>query len=117
MSPRTSSIVVGVLAVAFVALAVFTVVKTSDLNSKVSDLEDSTASLESATATGGKDATDEIKTVSAKLKKLSECVPEVQNEIGGLSIESGAGYAYIENGSQVSSYCRPLLYPEVQTGP
>lgn len=53
---RTSSIVIGVLGVAVVALAIFTVIQIGNLNSKVNDLEDTTAGLESATASGGRDA-------------------------------------------------------------
>jgi peptidoglycan hydrolase CwlO-like protein len=116
MSSRTSSIVIGVLGVAVVALAIFTVIQTSDLNSKVSDLEDATAGLESATTTGGKDAAAEIEDLSQRVKKLRTCLPELQNEINGLSVEVESGFAYIENNSQVSSYCQPLLYPQPQGG-
>ncbi len=121
MWSRTSSIVISVLGIALVVLAIFTVAQTSDLSSKVSDLqdanaglEDKTASLEAATATGGKDVAGEIDELSLGLKKLRACLPEIQNEINGLSVEVEGGYAYIENNSQVSSYCQPVVYP--QTG-
>lgn len=116
MSSRTSSIVIGVLGVAVVALAIFTLIQISNLNSKVSDLEDTTATLESATATGGKDAAAEIESLSQRFRKLRTCLPELQNEINGLSVEVETGFAYIENNSQVSSYCQPLLYPQPQGG-
>jgi uncharacterized protein YoxC len=107
MSSRNSSISIGILAVAFVALAAFTVVKTSDANSKINDLESSTASLEQTT--GGKDA-EEIKALSGRVKKLEACIPEVENQINGLSIETE--YGFIENNSQVSTYCSSVVYPQ-----
>lgn len=116
MSSRTSAIVMGVLGVALVALAVFTVVQTSDLNSKISDLEDTTAGIEAVTATGGEDVAADVKGLSQRFKKLRTCLPELQNEINGLSVEVENGFAYIENNSQVSSYCQPLLYQQPQGG-
>ncbi len=107
MSPRTNSIAIGVLAVAFAALAVFTLVETSDTNSKIDDLESSMASLEQTT--GGKDA-EEIKDLSVRVKKLEACIPEVENQINGLSIETE--YGFIENNSQVSAYCSSVVYPQ-----
>jgi len=115
MSPRTSSIVVAVLGTALVALAIFTVVQMNSLDSKINDLEDSTATLESSTTSGGENTASEIKGLSAELKKLRACLPEVQNEINGLSVEIEETYAYIENNSQVSSYCQPVVYPEIST--
>lgn len=112
MSSRSSSIVIGVLAVALVALAIFSVVKISDLSSKVDDLEASTTELESSTASGGKNVAAEIGVFSVSLKKLRACLPELQNEINGLSVEIEPSFAYIENNSQVSAYCQPLLYPQ-----
>lgn len=116
MSSRTSSIAIGVLGVAVVVLAIFTAIQTSDLNSKISDLEDTAASLETATATGGKDLAVEIEGLAQRFKRLRTCLPELQNEINGLSVEVESGFAYIENNSQISSYCQPLLYPQPPSG-
>lgn len=116
MSSRTSSIIMGVLGVAVIALAIYMVLQTSDLNSKISDLEDTTASVEAESATGGKDAAAEIEGLSQQLKKLRTCLPEFQNEIDGLSVEIDGGFAYVQNNSQISSYCQPVLYPQPQRG-
>ena len=106
MSSRTSSVVIGVLGVALVALAVYTVARTSDLSSQVSDLEDTASRLEGTATASGKDAAD-ISDLSAGLKRLRACIPEIQNELNSMKIE----YGYVETGSQVSSYCSPIVYP------
>lgn len=118
MSARTGAILIGLLAVAVVAIGVFSVVKTGDLNSKVNDLEDQVNVVEGQTSklaksTGG-DAGEELLTLEHKLKKLEACIPEVQNEINGLGVEVEAGFAYIENNSQVSTYCQSVVYPQSQ---
>lgn len=71
-----------------------------------------TATLESSTTSGGENTASDIKGLSAELKKLRACLPEIQNEINGLSVEVEGTYAFIENNSQVSSYCQPVVYPE-----
>jgi len=118
MSPRAVYSSFTVLGVLLAALAIFTVVQTSDLNSRIDDLEGSTERIERSTASGGKDTaseisrlSDDLQDVSSSLKKLRDCVPELQNQINGISVEVIDNYPYIDTGSQVSSYCEPIVYP------
>jgi hypothetical protein len=128
VSTRTSSVLIGALGLLVILVAIFAAVKISDLNSKVSDLgsttaglEDQAAGLEDETKSGGKDVAAEIEDLSLGVKKLRDCLPELQNEITGLGVElegsySEGFYAYIENNSQVSSYCQPVVYPDTGQG-
>jgi hypothetical protein len=77
-------------------------------------VEGQTAKL--ARSTGG-DAGEELQALKDKLRKIEACIPEVQNEINGLGVEVEAGYAYIENHSQVSTYCQSVVYPQSQGEP
>jgi hypothetical protein len=73
----------GVLVVALLALAVFTILKTSSLNSDISDLQDTTATLEAATTTGGKDIEGEIDELSLSLKNLGPVCPRYRTRSPG----------------------------------
>jgi hypothetical protein len=121
LSAGTGRILIGIFGVALVALAIFSVVKTDDLSVKVSELEDQVATVEGQTAklaaTTGNDAAEELQAVERKLRKVEACIPEVQNEINALGVEVEAGFAYIENNSQVSTYCESVVYPQSQEGP
>ncbi len=118
MSVKMGAILIGLLAAALVAVGVFSVVQTDDLDSKVDDLEAQVTVVEGQTAklakSTGSDAEEELQTLEYKLKKLEACIPEVQNEINGLGVEVEAGFAYIENNSQVSTYCQSVVYPQSQ---
>ncbi len=118
MSVRTGAILIGLLVVAVVAIGAFSIVKTGNLDSKVNNLEDQVTNVEGQTAklaksTGG-DAGEELLALEHKVNKLETCIPEVQNEINGLGVEVEAGFAYIENNSQVSTYCQSVVYPQSQ---
>jgi septal ring factor EnvC (AmiA/AmiB activator) len=121
LSARTGGILFGLLAAALVALAIFSVVKTDDLNTKISSLEDQVSLVEGQTAklakSTGNDAEEELQALEHKLRKVEACIPEVQNEINGLGVEVEAGFAYIENNSQVSTYCQSVVYPQSQGEP
>ncbi len=75
-------------------------------------MEGQAATLAKATGSG-----KELQTLEHKLRKIEACIPEVQNEINGLGVEVEAGYAYIENNSQVSTYCQSVVYPQSQEEP
>lgn len=121
LSARTGGILIGLLAAALVAVAIYSVAKTSNLNSRIGDLEDQVGTVEAQTAqlakSTGSDAEQELQTLEHKLKKIEACIPEVQNEINGLGVEVEAGFAYIENNSQVSTYCQSVVYPQSQGEP
>jgi outer membrane murein-binding lipoprotein Lpp len=113
LSAKPGGILIGLLVIAFVAVAVFSVAKISDLSSQVSDLEDQISAVEGQAAklakSTGNDAGDALQALEHKLKKVEACIPEVQNEINGLEVEPQ--YGYIENNSQVSAYCYSVVYP------
>jgi hypothetical protein len=57
----------------------------------------------------------------ATLVKITTCVPELSDQIKGLSVETGTltlgertllTSAYLKTGKQVSTYCAPTLEPE-----
>lgn len=118
LSARTGGILIGLLAAALVALAIFSVVKTDDLNTKNGNLENQVSVLGGQTAklakSTGNAAEEELQALEHKLRKIEACIPEVQNEINGLGVEVEAGFAYIENNSQVSTYCQSVVYPQSQ---
>lgn len=114
MSVKTGGILIGLLAIALLGVAIFSIAKIADLEDQVSAEEGQTATLVKST---GSDAEDELQALEHKLKKIEACVPEVQNEINGLGVEVEAGYAYIENNSQVSTYCQSVVYPSSQEEP
>lgn len=115
MSARTGGILIGVLAVALLAVAIFSVARIDNLDTKIAHLEDKVSVVEGQTAklakSTGNDAAGELQSVERKLRKVEACIPEVQNEINGLGVEVEAGFAYIENNSQVSTYCQSVVYP------
>jgi hypothetical protein len=121
LSVRTSGILIGFLGIALLGVAIFSVVKIDDLDSKVGGLEEQVGAVQGQAAklakSTGSDAEEELQSLEHKLKKIEACVPEVQNEISGLGVEVEAGYAYIENNSQVSTYCQSVVYPQTQGGP
>lgn len=115
MSSRASIVVISVLSVALVALAVFTVVSISGLNSEVDDLETASSTLQKqATAlqeSSSGDSKSSLKEVAKRVKKLEDCLPEIQTEINSLDLEAIGNEYYVSTGSQVSSYCSPVVYP------
>jgi uncharacterized protein YoxC len=116
MATRWIYAIVGVLGVALIGLAIFTVVRVNDLDSRMSELDNTTAVLQDETSSEDQAAlrTQEVvlKEVSSKLKKLEACLPEVQNEIGSLGLERFGDEYFVENNAQVSSYCSPVVYPD-----
>jgi uncharacterized protein YoxC len=121
LSVRTGGTLIGLLAVALLGVAIFSLTKIDDLDTKVAGLEDQVSVVEGQTAklakSTGSDAGEELQALEHKLKKLEACIPEVQNEINGLGVEVEAGFAYIENNSQVSTYCQSVVYPQSQGEP
>ncbi len=121
LSVRTGGILIGLLAVALLGVAIFSLAKIDDLDTKVAGLEDQVSVVEGQTAklakSTGSDAGEELQALEGKLRKIEACIPEVQNEINGLGVEVEAGYAYIENNSQVSTYCQSVVYPQSQGEP
>jgi phage-related tail protein len=121
LSVRTGGILIGLLAVALLGVAIFSLAKIDDLDTKVAGLEDQVSVVEGQTAklakSTGSDAGEELQALKDKLRKIEACIPEVQNEINGLGVEVAAGYAYIENNSQVSTYCQSVVYPQSQGEP
>lgn len=112
---------IAVLAFALVVLAVFTVLRLNDLSSQVKRLDSKASNLE-ATAAALKQTTsaEQRKTIAAQqkalvgltaqLKKLQTCVPELQTEINGISLGETRTEYILENNSTVSNYCSPILY-------
>ena len=121
MSAKTGGILIGLLAVALFGVAIFSVAKIDDLDTKVASLEGQVSAVEGQTSklvkSTDSDAGEELQTLEHKLRKIETCIPEVQNEINGLGVEVEAGYAYIENNSQVSTYCQSVVYPPSQEEP
>jgi chromosome segregation ATPase len=121
LSVRTGGILFGLLAAALVAVAILSLAKVNELNSNIGNLEDQVNSVEGQTAriarSTGTDAAGELQALERKLTKIEACIPEVQNEINGLGVEVEAGFAYIENNSQVSTYCQSVVYPQSQGEP
>jgi phage-related tail protein len=121
LSVRTGGILIGLLAVALLGVAILSLAKIDDLDTKVAGLEDQVSVVEGQTAklakSTGSDAGEELQALEHKLKKIEACIPEVQNEINGLGVEVEAGFAYIENNSQVSTYCQSVVYPQSQGEP
>ncbi|HVC07149.1 MAG TPA: hypothetical protein VND98_06165 [Solirubrobacterales bacterium] len=128
MSSRTTSLIIGALAVAFVALAVYTIAKTNELNShiktldsKATDLESTASHLESSatalqqktvaslSAASGKQQKT-LASLSAEFKKLQTCVPELETQVNGISLGESRTSYFIENNSNVSTYCQSVLY-------
>ncbi len=114
MTTRGGYITIGVLSVALVALAVFTVVKVNDLNSRVSKLDSSTSALQKETSGEDQVALKEqeasVKEVTAKVKKIETCLPELQTEVSSMQLEHVGTEYYVNTNSQVSSYCSPIVY-------
>jgi hypothetical protein len=114
MSLRASSIVIGVLAVAVVALVVFSVLRISDLNSQVDDLETKVSDLDDATSVlreaSAEDVEAGIGKIISRLRKIEECLPELQTEVTSMSLERVGEEYYVSPDAQVSSYCSPIVY-------
>lgn len=111
----------GLLAIALLGIAIFGVSKIDDLDNKIAGLEGQMSVVEGETAklakSTGSDAGEELQALEHRLRKIEACIPEVQNELNGLGVEVEAGYAYIENNSQVSTYCQSVVYPQIQGEP
>jgi hypothetical protein len=61
---------------------------------------------------------NELAAAEGKLEQLLSCIPEIGGEITGLTPESnGAGAFYLQQHSQVSSYCTPVLEGHAANGP
>lgn len=115
MSARASNIIIGILGLAVVVLAIYTVVTVSDLTSEVDDLEATASALQkqatSLEESSSGDGKGSLKEVAKRVRKLEECLPEVQTEINSLDLEAIGNEYYVSPGSQVSSYCSPVVYP------
>ena len=49
--------------------------------------------------------------LSARVRRILTCLPEIQGEINGLTPEvADSTTVYLTNTQQISSYCSPLLY-------
>lgn len=48
--------------------------------------------------------------VSARVKRILTCLPEIQGEIDGLSPQVSGNSIYLSNTQQMSAYCSPLFY-------
>jgi hypothetical protein len=114
MTTRGGYITIGVLSVVLLALAVFTVVKVNDLNSRVSKLDSSTSELQKETSGEDQVALREqetnLKDATAKLKKIETCLPELQTEVSSMQLEHLGTEYYVSTNAQVSSYCSPTVY-------
>jgi outer membrane murein-binding lipoprotein Lpp len=80
---------------------------TASVTSRVGELEAKVKALEGRTASFAK--------TIATVGSLSNCVPELQSEIGGLSLKEDTteGYitnAYINNPTNISKNCQNILY-------
>jgi uncharacterized protein YoxC len=115
MSTRTTGIIIGTVAVALIALAVYTVVTVTNLHSEVDDLEATASTLRKQTKileqSSSGDSQSSLKEVAKRLKKVEECLPEIQTEINALDLEAVGSEYFISTNSQVSSYCSPVVYP------
>lgn len=115
MSARARIVVISVFSVAFVALAVFSAISISGLNSDVDELEAKSSALQKQATvlqeSSSGDSKTSLKEVAKRVKKLEDCLPEVQNEINSLDLEAIGNEYYVRTGSQVSSYCSPVVYP------
>jgi uncharacterized protein YoxC len=111
----------GVLAVAIVALALFTIVRSNDLSSRISDLNKTATTLQEE-ATGESKAALEKQAAkleeqeetllqqTRKLKRLEACMPEVQTEVNSMELERFGSEYYVSPSAQVSSYCSDVVY-------
>lgn len=52
----------------------------------------------------------DVASVSARVKRILACLPEIQSEIDGLSPQVSGNSVYLSNTQQMSSYCSPLFY-------
>lgn len=48
--------------------------------------------------------------LSARVRKILACLPEIQDQITGLTPEVYGGDVYLSSTQQISSYCSPVLY-------
>ena len=114
MSARATTIVIGLLAVILLAGGVFVIVSVSGLESEVDDLEATVGALQRQTAlqeSKGGESASSLKEVASRLRKIEECLPEIQTELNSLELEAIGDEYYVGTGSQVSSYCSPVVYP------
>jgi hypothetical protein len=112
VNSRASTIVIGILGVALIAIGLYSVISINDLSSEVNDLEKQTASLEESSSGDKKSS---LKEVAKRLRKIEECIPEIQTEVNSMELENIGEEFYVGVGSQVSSYCSDVVYP-VQAG-
>ena len=114
MIARWVYVTIGVLGVALIALAIFTIVRLNHLDSRISDLDSTTSALQKETSGEDQAALKEqessLKEVSAKLKKVEACLPELQTEVNSMQLEHFGEEYYVESNAQVSSYCSAIVY-------
>lgn len=116
---------------AFVGLAIYTIVTTGSLRSDVNDAQAAVATKSTELA-GARKAVDELKesmdeqgkvelvtpedleeataptkAVSRRVKLIEECLPEIQSQLYSIEFDDG----YIDISQQLSRVCNALLYP------
>lgn len=111
---------VAALTIVIVALIVGLVVVRNDASSSASSLRRELSAVKRQEAavraqlSGGSGASQSVTARVAKLdsqlSKLRQCVPELQTEVNGLTIDTTGGTASISNSQQISSFCQGVLY-------
>jgi uncharacterized protein HemX len=113
-------ILVGVLAAAVLGLAVALVVvagsASSDNDRQTDTLAQSDkriAELERRVRESGNGDQADLGDLRRHLRKVEDCLPEVQTELDSLNIDRET--LYISPSNQLSRVCQPLVYPQVST--
>jgi hypothetical protein len=111
LAPSLAAVAV-VLAGVALALAISKSSSTSDdvdaLQTRVGELEDAQSAAPAEDTATAKDLT----AASRRLKRVEQCLPELQNEINSMEVSSGFAFP----SSQVSTYCNDLMYPNPPNG-
>jgi hypothetical protein len=121
MNARAVYAGMGVLGVAIIALAIFTILRSNDLSTRISDLTATASTLQeeaSGESKAGlerqeaklKEQEEAVLQQTRKLKKIEACIPEVQTEVGSMELERFGTEYFVSPNAQVSSYCSSVVY-------
>jgi len=121
MDRRGLYISIGVLGLAVVALAVFTILKSNDSSSQIDDLQSSLTNVQDETSGENQAAFAEqgqkldeqeeaLELATRKLKKVENCLPEIQTEVNTMELERYGNEYFVSPGTQVSTYCSEVIY-------
>src|SRR5882672_3771103 len=97
------------------ALAAFTLLFALALVRLRGDVDKNGAALKAAGAQQVSALQDKLTTANARITQIANCLPELQNELNGQTVQTAEtnGWltnAYLTNGVQVSRVCAKTLY-------